>query len=73
MLADPQAKAAVAAFHGEWLSTGVVRGVDKNKTMFPEFTDAIRADMQQEITTSSIRCSGPTARSRRCSRRRTRT
>src|SRR5450432_1500991 len=51
MVADPQAKAAVAAFHGEWLSTGVVRGVDKDKTMFPEFTDAIRADMQQEIST----------------------
>jgi hypothetical protein len=51
LLADPQTKTAVAAFHGEWLSTGVVRGVDKDKTMFPEFTDAIRADMQQEIST----------------------
>jgi hypothetical protein len=51
MLADPRAHEAVAAFHGEWLSTGVVRGVDKDKTMFPEFTDAIRADMQQEIST----------------------
>jgi len=51
MLADPRAHQAVASFHGEWLSTGVVRGVDKDKTMFPEFTDAIRADMQQEIAT----------------------
>ena len=51
MLADAKAKQAVASFHGEWLSTGVVRGVDKDKTMFPEFTDAIRADMQQELTT----------------------
>jgi hypothetical protein len=51
MLADPRAHQAVASFHGEWLSTGVVLGVDKDKTMFPEFTDAIRADMQQEIAT----------------------
>ena len=51
MLADAKAKQAVASFHGEWLSTGVVLGVDKDKTMFPEFTDAIRADMQQELTT----------------------
>jgi hypothetical protein len=51
MTADPKAKQAVASFHGEWLSTGVVRGVDKDKTMFPEFTDAIRADMQQELST----------------------
>jgi hypothetical protein len=51
MLADARARQAVASFHGEWLSTGVVRGVDKDKTMFPEFTDAIRADMQQEIST----------------------
>jgi hypothetical protein len=51
MMADPRAKQAVASFHGEWLSTGVVRGVDKDKTMFPEFTDAIRGDMQQEIST----------------------
>ena len=51
MLADPRAHQAVASFHGEWLSTGVVLGVDKDKTMFPEFTDAIRADMQQEIST----------------------
>jgi Protein of unknown function (DUF1592)/Protein of unknown function (DUF1588)/Protein of unknown function (DUF1587)/Protein of unknown function (DUF1595)/Protein of unknown function (DUF1585) len=51
MTTDPRAHQAVASFHGEWLSTGVVRGVDKDKTMFPEFTDAIRADMEQELTT----------------------
>jgi Protein of unknown function (DUF1592)/Protein of unknown function (DUF1588)/Protein of unknown function (DUF1587)/Protein of unknown function (DUF1595)/Protein of unknown function (DUF1585) len=51
MLADARARQAVASFHGEWLSTGVVLGVDKDKTMFPEFTDAIRADMQQELST----------------------
>jgi hypothetical protein len=51
MMADPRAHQAVASFHGEWLSTGVVLGVDKDKTMFPEFTDAIRADMQQELAT----------------------
>jgi hypothetical protein len=51
MLADARAKQAVASFHGEWLSTGVVLGVDKDKMMFPEFTAAIRADMQQEIST----------------------
>jgi hypothetical protein len=51
MMADPRAHQAVASFHGEWLSTGVVLGVDKDKTMFPEFTDAIRADMAQELTT----------------------
>jgi Protein of unknown function (DUF1588)/Protein of unknown function (DUF1592)/Protein of unknown function (DUF1585) len=51
MTADPRAHQAVASFHGEWLSTGVVLGVDKDKTMFPEFTDAIRADMEQELTT----------------------
>jgi hypothetical protein len=51
MVADARARQAVASFHGEWLSTSVVRGVDKDKTMFPEFTDAIRADMEQEIST----------------------
>jgi hypothetical protein len=51
MMADARAREAVASFHGEWLSTGVVLGVDKDKTMFPEFTDAIRADMQQELAT----------------------
>ena len=51
MMADPRAKIAVDNFHGEWLSTTQILGVDKDATMFPELTDAIRADMAQELTT----------------------
>jgi Protein of unknown function (DUF1592)/Protein of unknown function (DUF1588)/Protein of unknown function (DUF1587)/Protein of unknown function (DUF1595)/Protein of unknown function (DUF1585) len=51
MLTDPKAKAAVAQFHGEWLSTGQVSSVEKDGTMFPEFTPAIRAAMRQEVET----------------------
>ena len=51
MMADPRGKTSVDNFHAEWLSTGVILGVDKDATMFPEFTDNIRSDMQQELTT----------------------
>jgi len=51
MMADPRAKVAVASFHDEWLSSGLVVGAQKDMTMFPEFTDAIRGDMQQEAST----------------------
>jgi len=51
MLADPKAKAAVAQFHSEWLSTGQVASVEKDSSLFPEFTPAIRAAMQQEVET----------------------
>ncbi|HXK20836.1 MAG TPA: DUF1592 domain-containing protein, partial [Polyangiaceae bacterium] len=51
LLADPKAKAAVAQFHGEWLSTGQVSSVEKDAAMFPEFTPAIRAAMRQEVET----------------------
>ncbi|HWZ92069.1 MAG TPA: DUF1592 domain-containing protein [Polyangiaceae bacterium] len=51
MLADPRAKDAVASFHSEWLSTSAIATADKDMTMFPEFTAAIRADLQQEVTT----------------------
>jgi hypothetical protein len=51
MMADARAKQAVASFHDEWLSSDLVLGVDKDKTMFPEFTDAIRMDMATEVST----------------------
>ena len=51
MLTDAKAKAAVAAFHGEWLSTATVSGVDKDAGLFPEFTPTIRAEMRQEVET----------------------
>jgi hypothetical protein len=51
MLQDPKAKTAVANFHSEWLSTGQIAIADKDMTMFPEFTPAIRADLQQEMNT----------------------
>jgi hypothetical protein len=51
MLADPKAKTAVASFHREWLSLDQIAGAQKDKTLYPEFTDAIRADLQQEVTT----------------------
>jgi hypothetical protein len=51
MLADPKAKSAVAQFHGEWLSTGLVSSAEKDSGMFPEFTPAIRAAMRQEVET----------------------
>ncbi len=51
MLADPKAKIAVGNFHSEWLNIGGVAGADKDKTLFPEFTDAIRVGLQQEAST----------------------
>jgi hypothetical protein len=51
LLTDPRAKNAVAAFHGEWLNTGAIMGVDKDKTMFPELTASVRADLYQEVST----------------------
>jgi hypothetical protein len=51
MLADPKAKLAVGNFHSEWLNIGGVAGADKDKTLFPEFTDAIRVGLQQEAST----------------------
>lgn len=51
MLADPKAKVAVANFHREWLNMDGVAGADKDKTLFPEFTDAVRVGLQQEVST----------------------
>jgi hypothetical protein len=51
MLADPKAKLAVANFHSEWLNIQGVAGADKDKTLFPEFTDAVRVGLQQEAST----------------------
>jgi hypothetical protein len=51
MLGDGRAKAAVANFHSEWLSTSQISGADKDAAMFPEFTPQIRAEMRQEVDT----------------------
>jgi len=51
MLADAKAKLAVANFHREWLNMDGVAGADKDKTLFPEFTDAVRVGLQQEVST----------------------
>lgn len=51
MLKDPRAKGAVSNFHTEWLNLGGVPYLDKDKTMFPEWTPAIGVDLFNEAET----------------------
>jgi hypothetical protein len=51
MLADARARSSVASFHGEWLNTAQVLGIDKDKTMFPQLTDSVRAALYNEVST----------------------
>jgi hypothetical protein len=48
MLADPRARSAVAIFHLDWLGVDQVDQIDKDPTLFPEFTPAMAGAMRDE-------------------------
>ena len=48
MLANPRARRTLGTFASQWLGTENVTGVDKNASLYPAFTDAIRHDMDEE-------------------------
>jgi uncharacterized protein DUF1592/uncharacterized protein DUF1588/uncharacterized protein DUF1595/uncharacterized protein DUF1587/uncharacterized protein DUF1585 len=53
MMADPQARVAVANFHSEWLNLSAISGLGKDPTMFPSsvWNTSIAGDLAQEATT----------------------
>jgi hypothetical protein len=48
MLADPKAKAAVAAFYEQWLGLSLLESATKDPAFFPDWSDALRDAMLQE-------------------------
>ncbi len=48
MLADPKAKAAVAEFHAQWLESGAIDGLTKEKAAFPKWSDELRTGLRIE-------------------------
>jgi hypothetical protein len=51
MLQAPKARSAVAQFHNEWLGISELSGVVKDPTLYPQWNDTIRAEVQQEAST----------------------
>jgi hypothetical protein len=51
LMGDPRAKAAVTNFHTEWLNLGSIPYLDKDKTLFPQWTPAIALDLFNEAET----------------------
>jgi Protein of unknown function (DUF1592)/Protein of unknown function (DUF1588)/Protein of unknown function (DUF1595)/Protein of unknown function (DUF1587)/Protein of unknown function (DUF1585) len=51
LLDDPRAHDAVTKFHTEWLNLAVIPSLDKDKTMFPEWTPALALDLFDEAET----------------------
>lgn len=49
MIADPSRRNAVGRFFAEWWGTNVIEAIGKDPTAFPEFDDALRASMREEI------------------------
>ena len=49
MLADERAHALVTGFALRWLNLDELDAVDPDEVLFPEFSDALRADFAQEI------------------------
>lgn len=49
MLQDPRAKLALSEFYGQWLGTTRLDVTSKNTTLFPTFSEAVRADLIQEL------------------------
>jgi hypothetical protein len=49
MLGDPRARAALAEFYGQWIGTSRLDITSKNTSLFPAFSDAVRADMMKEL------------------------
>jgi hypothetical protein len=51
LMGDPRAKQAVTGFHTEWLNLGGIPYLDKDKTLYPEWTPAIALDLFNEVET----------------------
>ncbi|MEQ1503592.1 MAG: DUF1592 domain-containing protein [Myxococcota bacterium] len=51
LLATPRAREAMSAFFTETLELQELDGVTKDTTLYPEFTDALRAEMAVELKT----------------------
>jgi hypothetical protein len=49
MLQDPRARVALAEFYGQWIGTSRLDITFKNTSLFPLFSDAVRADVIQEL------------------------
>jgi len=49
MLADPRTKAKLAGFFQQWLDLERAEHAAKDATLFPEFTEAVRADLRQSL------------------------
>jgi hypothetical protein len=51
LMADPRAHDAVTKFHTEWLNLAVIPTLDKDKTLFPEWTPSLALDLFNEAET----------------------
>jgi hypothetical protein len=51
LMADARAKAAVTNFHTEWLNLGGIPYLDKDKTLFPDWTPSVALDLFNEAET----------------------
>lgn len=50
MIADPRADAFIENFAGQWLQLRTLDGLAMDKTRFPQYDDALRADMVKEAS-----------------------
>lgn len=48
MLADPRSRPQVARFFGQWLDTTSLLATNKDKVLYPTFTDAVRVGLDAE-------------------------
>lgn len=48
LLADPRSRPRVASFFNQWLDTTPLLSVNKDKTIYPSFTDAVREGLAAE-------------------------
>lgn len=49
MLADPRSRPQVAKFFSQWLDTTSLLSTNKDKTIYPTFTDAVRVGLDAEL------------------------
>jgi hypothetical protein len=49
MMMQPRAKEVLARFHGQWFQLTNIASLEKDPMLFPRFTPAVAAAMQQEI------------------------
>jgi len=50
MLADPRSRPQVARFFSQWLDTSALLSANKDKTIYPAFTDAVRVGLDAELS-----------------------